>query len=126
MHHEEKTTRRSIRGLMAVGLLLGTVTYAVAEDMILTLHYPVPLGVYEEIRTRSNTYLAINQAIVPPARVGMGTTAPQKTLWIVGNATFQGPLRMTAGGPVANAVLVAKDAAGNAAWLAFAGTYGYF
>lgn len=45
-------------GLMALLFLFGSSTVAIAEDITLTTYYPAPRGVYEEIRTTNNTYLA--------------------------------------------------------------------
>ncbi|MBI3083697.1 MAG: hypothetical protein HYY90_04980, partial [Candidatus Omnitrophica bacterium] len=46
------------RNWFVVALLLGTTAYAIAEEIALTTYYPSPRGVYQELRTTGNTYLA--------------------------------------------------------------------
>ena len=63
------------RTWMVGGLLLGTMAYAVAEDITLTTYYPSPRGVYEQIVTTGQTTLATNGG-----NVGIGTTSPSQRL----------------------------------------------
>jgi len=58
-------------------LLLGTMAYALAEELTLTTYYPSPRGVYQELRTTGNTYLAIDGG-----NVGIGTASPGGNLEI--------------------------------------------
>ncbi|MBI3021180.1 MAG: hypothetical protein HYY59_04180 [Candidatus Omnitrophica bacterium] len=59
------------RNWFVVALLLGTTAYAIAEEIALTTYYPSPRGVYQELRTTGNTYLATQSG-----NVGIGTTSP--------------------------------------------------
>jgi len=43
---------------VVMGLLFSASSVVMAEDITLTTYYPAPRGVYEEIRTTNNTYLA--------------------------------------------------------------------
>ena len=52
----------------AVGLLLvGTMTYAIAEDLTMTTYYPSPRGIYKELHVQDN--LAVGQLQQPLARL---------------------------------------------------------
>ena len=42
--------RVQLKELLAVGLLLGSSIYALAEEITLTTYYPSPRGVYQELR----------------------------------------------------------------------------
>ena len=68
---------------LVVGLLLASAVYAIAEDITLTTYYPSPRGVYQELSTTSNTYLA-----TLGGNVGIGTTAPASMLDVAGNGHF--------------------------------------
>ena len=52
-----------------------------AEDITVSTYYPSPRGVYQELRTTDNTYLA-----TLAGRVGIGTTAPGARLEVQGIA----------------------------------------
>ncbi len=43
--------RQRVQSIMMAIVLLGTMAYAVAEDLTLTTYYPSPRGVYQELRT---------------------------------------------------------------------------
>ncbi len=64
---------------LVVVLLLGVVGYAIAEEMTLTTYYPSPRGMYKELRTTDNTYLATQAG-----GVGIGTTAASVKLEVNG------------------------------------------
>src|SRR3989338_9125996 len=51
--------------------LLGSPVTVYAEDVTITANYPSPRGVYEELRTTDNTFLA-----TAGGNVGIGTTSP--------------------------------------------------
>jgi len=43
-----------LRSWLVPLLLLGTMAYALAEELTLTTYYPSPRGVYQELRTTGN------------------------------------------------------------------------
>jgi len=49
--------RCSLKGWLVVGLLVGTMVYALAEDITLTTYYPSPRGVYQELRAAGNVHI---------------------------------------------------------------------
>lgn len=49
---------RSVRGLMAAAMILSAVTEVASESVTLTTYYPAPSGVYSQMITTGNTYLA--------------------------------------------------------------------
>ena len=51
--------------------ILGFGATLMAEDITLTTYYPAPYGVYDELTTTGNTYLATTSG-----NVGIGTTVP--------------------------------------------------
>ena len=63
--------RRIIQHWAGVGLFFSVMAYAMAADITLTTYYPSPRGVYRELRTTDNTYLATQGG-----NVGIGTTGP--------------------------------------------------
>lgn len=63
-------SQRCLKGLMMI-LVFGAITAAVAEEITLVTYYPSPRGVYEELRTTRNTYLATQEG-----NVGIGTAGP--------------------------------------------------
>jgi len=76
--------RTTLKGWTVLVLLLGTMTYSIAEEITLTTYYPSPRGVYQELRTTNNTYLAIDGG-----DVGIGTTNPQAKLDVAGAIQVQ-------------------------------------
>lgn len=60
-------------------LLLGAAAYAIAEERTLTTYYPSPRGVYKELRTTDNTFLAMEGG-----SVGIGTITPAQKLQVEG------------------------------------------
>lgn len=43
-----------LKGWLVLILLLGTLGYALAEEITLTTYYPSPRGMYDELRTAGN------------------------------------------------------------------------
>ena len=86
---------------VVVGVAISiTMPLAHAEDLTISTYYPSPRGVYQELRTTNNTYLATQAG-----NVGIGTTAPGAKLDVTGNAGTL--LQLTAnsnGGPGINFV----------------------
>ncbi len=74
-----------IKSWILVGLLLGTAAYAVAEDVTLTTYLPSPRGMYNELRTIGNTYLAVQTG-----NVGVGTANPTAKLEVATDAATTG------------------------------------
>ena len=80
----------AITGACATILTVSAV--ALAEDLTLSTYYASPRGVYQELRTTGNSYLAMQAGTV-----GIGTNAPLPIfkMHIVGTAPLIG---ITAGG----------------------------
>ena len=73
----------NLNGWLVMGLLLGTMAYCLAEEIILTTYYPSPRGVYNELRTAGD--VAIGTLDPPGARleiVGEDTTSATSALQI--------------------------------------------
>ncbi len=86
-----KQMRFSWKGWLTPVFLLGTVAYAIAEDLTLTTYYPSPRGVYNELRTSGDVSVG---TLTPPANAArLHVTQP-------------------AGGPPAVQVAVGSNAAG--------------
>ncbi|MBI4596789.1 MAG: hypothetical protein HY737_00115 [Candidatus Omnitrophica bacterium] len=77
----------AIKSWFTVGLLFATTTYVIAEEITLTTYYPSPRGVYQELRSASNTFLATQGG-----NVGIGTDNPTTKLEVRG-----GPVKTTGG-----------------------------
>ena len=43
-----------LKGWLILAVLLGTMAYAIAEEITLTTYYPSPRGVYKELRVMGN------------------------------------------------------------------------
>lgn len=116
---------RFVRGWVVAGLLLGTMTYAIAEDVTLTTYYPSPRGVYNELRTNSNTFLALQGG-----GVGIGALSASRKLDVTGSAIIRGNAEVTgtltvpsgggvvvaSGAPANGKVLTAKNSSGDVEW----------
>lgn len=102
---------RTLKAWLVVGMLLGTMAYAIAEDITLTTYYPSPRGVYNELRSNSTTSLAVQGGTVTIGTAG-GTTA---NLDVSGTTILRGILTIQAGSPGTDKVLM-SDANGQARW----------
>jgi hypothetical protein len=67
---------------MALAMMLSAVGELASENMTLTTYYPAPSGVYAQLITTGNTYLARDTA-ANSQKVGIGTTAPGALLTVV-------------------------------------------
>ncbi|MBI3010977.1 MAG: hypothetical protein HYY58_00590 [Candidatus Omnitrophica bacterium] len=76
------------RNRLVFALLLGTAAYAIAEEIALTTYYPSPRGVYQELRTTGNTYLATQSG-----NVGIGATSTSQKLDVVGGVRLTDDLQ---------------------------------
>src|SRR5580700_334620 len=70
-----RLTPKVFRGALAIMLLSGLAQELASESVTLTTYYPAPSGVYTQMITTNNTYLARDYAI-NGGKVGIGTTAP--------------------------------------------------
>src|SRR3989338_7034349 len=74
-----KQMRFSWKGWLTPVLLLGTVAYAIAEDLTLTTYYPSPRGVYQELRTTGKVSVGSLQPQDPNARLEVVENADKLT-----------------------------------------------
>ena len=74
---------RGLRLLMAAGSILSSAAPLACESVTLTTYYPAPSGVYAQMITTGNTYLA-RDAAASGGKVGIGTFNPQGLLDIEG------------------------------------------
>lgn len=70
-----RLTRRQLRNGLALLLMLGVCNELSSESVTLTTYYPAPSGVYTQMITTTNTYLARDSG-----KVGIGTTSPGANL----------------------------------------------
>ena len=83
-----------LKGWLVVVLLLGTMVYAIAEELTLTTYYPSPRGVYHELRTAGDVKLGDVSASSSKARLEIrGRTAltSEKALYGEPEASLQVP-----------------------------------
>lgn len=71
--------RRQVIGLLALALLLAHPRGLTSEQLTLTTYYPSPYGVYQQLRSTNDSYLAYSGG-----NVGIGTAAPAAKLDVVG------------------------------------------
>ncbi|MFH1726730.1 MAG: hypothetical protein ABII00_19145 [Elusimicrobiota bacterium] len=77
--------RGQIVAALALLLLCALPMDLATEKLALATYYPSPYGVYERMRATDNARLAYTSG-----RVGIGTTAPNAELDVVGHALIQG------------------------------------
>ena len=97
-------SHQRIRLFLGLAIVTGAASLS-AEDITITTYYPSPRGVYDELRTTNNTFLATTNG-----NVGIGTITPQAKLDVAGQ------IRITGGNPGANKVL-RTDAQGLGSWV---------
>jgi len=66
-----------LQGWMVVTLLLGTIVYAIAEEITLVTYYPSPRGVYEELRVTERVVIGTEE--VPEKVHGRGESEETET-----------------------------------------------
>lgn len=82
---------RTVRAVMAAAMVLSAVTEVASESVTLQTYYPAPTGVYTQLITTNNTYLARDGG-----NVGIGTTAPLYKLDISGGLHTSGGAQIDA------------------------------
>jgi hypothetical protein len=94
---------RTLRCLMAAGMVFSVATEVASESVTLSTYYPAPSGVYSQMITTGNTYLA-RDAATNGGRVGIGTTAPALLFHEVFNgANWAALIQSASGGNTASA-----------------------
>ena len=101
---------RTLKAWLVVGMLLGTMAYAIAEDITLTTYYPSPRGVYNELRSNNNTFLAVQGG-----SVGIGAASASAKLDVTGTTILRGTVTIQDGTQATDRVLM-SDANGQARW----------
>jgi len=89
--HDVTPMRGQLKGWLIPTLLLGTMAYALAEDVTLTTYYPSPRGVYKELQV---TELVLN----PPGNLqvpGSLAVGPTASLGNAGDVSVQGTVLIT-------------------------------
>jgi len=79
---------RTWRLPMVAAMLLCAVGDLNSESVTLSTYYPAPSGVYTNMITTGNTFLARDGGAA--TRVGIGTTAPTQKLTVAGNVDVVG------------------------------------
>lgn len=83
-------SRRFLTVLGAAIFMLCAVPELDSESVTLSTYYPAPSGVYTNMITTGNTFLARDGA--GTTRVGIGTTAPSEKLTVIGKGVFSDKL----------------------------------
>ena len=92
-------SERWSRGLMAAAMFFAAVPELASESVTLTTYYPAPSGIYAQLITTGNTYLARDSG-----SVGIGNTAPAYKLDIGGNEHVSTNLVVDNGATVTNGI----------------------
>ena len=98
---------RRLKPWLTLAVLLGTMAYAIAEDITLTTYYPSPRGVYQELRAMGNLGVGI---MAPASRLHVYSTTPADGVAIDG--TTNPGLTLRNAGTVAGSLGLATAAAG--------------
>ncbi len=78
-HFDIRVTKRQTRNALALLLLFSVCNELSSESVTLTTYYPAPSGVYTQMITTTNTYLARDSG-----KVGIGTASPGAPLDVFG------------------------------------------
>lgn len=100
LHFDLVMTRRRLRWLLAGGMLFLASPDLDSESVTLTTYYPAPSGVYTNMITTGNTYLARDGG-----NVGIGTTGPSSKLHVNGTSNLAGATTIGGNATVNNGVL---------------------
>lgn len=111
---------RSFQGWLVFAMLLGTMAYAIAEEVTLTTLYPSPRGMYAQLRVRDGVTIgrsffntnAGRDGLIVEGRVGIGTATPEHELDLEGTGRMR---HLILPGGVEGQFL-RSDAEGNATW----------
>ncbi len=101
-----RLARRTIQGTLAAAMVLAAAAELGSEAVTLTTYYPAPSGVYTQMITTGNTFLARDGAAF---KVGIGTILPAAKLDVTGNVKI-------ADGTQGLGKVLTSDANGLAAW----------
>ncbi len=101
-----RCTRRAIQGTLAAAMVLAAAAELGSEAVTLTTYYPAPSGVYTQMITTGNAFLARDGG-----KVGIGTSSPAAKLDVAGNVKI-------ADGTQGNGKVLTSDSNGLAAWQA--------
>ena len=95
---------RSLRCMMAAGMIFSVATEVASESVTLTTYYPAPSGVYTQMITTGNTYLNRDNL----GKVGIGTAVPITFFSVNGAAAIGAPYATGSAAP-ANGLIVAGN-----------------
>ena len=98
---------RRLKPWLTLAVLLGTMAYAIAEDITLTTYYPSPRGVYQELRAMGNLGVGI---MAPANRLHVYSTTPTDGVAIDG--TTNPGLNLRNAGTIKGSLGLATAAAG--------------
>jgi hypothetical protein len=93
---------RTWRAPIVAVMLLCAVGELNSESVTLSTYYPAPSGVYTNMITTGNTFLARDGGAA--TKVGVGTTAPGAKMAVAGSMSVGGPYSATV--PPANSLIV--------------------